>query len=202
MPQKALARREFGVTLAAGAAGAGIVLLAAAQPWAHALFVPAPPLPNSSVTVTGHELVPAANALALAALACLAAVIATRGALRRVAGVLLALLGVLIVAAAPVSVSHAHVAAAAAARSIATAAPAHLAMAAFPWWAVAAAGGLVIVCAGALAAWRGPRWPAMSGKYDRPGGPPPPAGGASRDPAAAWDALDRGADPTVPRGHG
>ena len=199
-PEAKLARRELGVTLAAGVAGAGVVLLAAAQPWAHALFVPAAPLPNSRVTVTGHELVPAANALAIAAIACLAAVIATRGALRRVAGILLALLGVFIVAAVPASVRHAHVAAAAAARTLATAAPAHLAMAAFPWWAAAAVGGLVIVCAGALAAWRGPRWPAMSAKYDRPGGPPQ-AGGASKDPAAEWDALDRGADPTLPGGH-
>jgi uncharacterized membrane protein (TIGR02234 family) len=192
-------RREFGLTLAAGVVGVAIVLLAAGQPWARASFAPAPPLPTSSVTVTGHELMPAADALALAALACLAAVIATRGAVRRVTGLLLALLGVLIAAAAPMSVGHAHVAAAAVARSLATAAPPHLAMAAFPWWAAAAVGGLVIGWAGAVAAWRGTRWPAMSAKYDRPGGPPR-AGTAAKDPAATWDALDRGADPTLDRG--
>src|SRR5260370_50263 len=96
-------RREFGLVLAVGAAGAGLVLLAAAQPWARASFAPAPPLPASRVSVTGHELVPAAGALGLAALACLAAVIATRGVARRACGVLLAVAGAVIAisAAAP-----------------------------------------------------------------------------------------------------
>ena len=195
-PAPNLARRELSLALVVGAAGAGIVLLAAQQPWARASFAPAPPLPTSSITVTGHELLPAADALGLAVLACLAAVIATRGVVRRVAGVLLALLGVLIAVPATMSVRHAHVAAAAAARSLATAGVPRLTMALFPWWAAAAVGGVLIVAAGVLAAWRGTRWPGMSGRYDRPGGPPQATG----DPAAAWDALDRGTDPTVPRG--
>ncbi len=44
------------------------------------------PLPSGSIPVTGQDLLPAASALALAALACLAAIIATRGLARRVAG--------------------------------------------------------------------------------------------------------------------
>ena len=116
-PAPNLARRELSVALAVGAAGAGMVLLAAQQPWARASFAPAPPpLPTSSITVTGHALLPAANALGLAALACLAAVIATRGVVRRVVGMLLALLGLLIAVPATMSVRPAHVAAAAAAR--------------------------------------------------------------------------------------
>ena len=196
-PAPNLARRELSVALAVGAAGAGMVLLAAQQPWARASFAPPPPpLPTSSITVTGHALLPAANALGLAALACLAAVIATRGVVRRVVGILLALLGLLIAVPATMSVRPAHVAAAAAARSLATAGAPRLTMGLFPWWAAAAVGGLLIVAAGMLAAWRGTRWPGMSAKYDRPGGPPQATG----DPAVVWDALDSGADPTVPRG--
>ncbi len=187
-------RREFGLVLAVGAAGAGLVLLAAAQPWARASFAPAPPLPASRVSVTGHELVPAAGALGLAALACLAAVIATRGVARRACGVLLAVAGAVIAISAAASVRRAHVAAVASAHSLGPAGRPRLDMAPLPWWAVAAAAGLVIVAAGVLAAWRGTRWPGMSGRYDRPGRSPQ----TDDDPATAWDALDRGADPTVP----
>ena len=86
-------RREFALVLLAGAAGAGLVVLAVRQAWAHAIFTPPRPLPAQDVPVTGQQLVPLASALALAALACLAAVIATRAVARRAVGVLLAVLG-------------------------------------------------------------------------------------------------------------
>ena len=199
MPSAApkLARREFSLALAAGAAGAGIVLLAAAATMGTCVVRARRRRCRSLASpLLGTNWCPPRTHSGSPRLACLAAVIATRGVVRRVAGVLLALLGVLIAAAATMSVRHAHVAAAAAARSLATAGAPRLTMAAFPWWAAAAVGGLLIVAAGVLAAWRGPRWPGMSGRYDRPGGPPQATG----DPAAAWDALDRGTDPTVPRG--
>jgi uncharacterized membrane protein (TIGR02234 family) len=191
-----VARHEFTVALATGAAGAGLVLLAVAQPWARASLVSAAPLPPTHITVTGRELAPAAGALAIAALTCLAAIIATRGVARRAVSALLAAAGALIAAGAAAAVRHAHVAATAAAHSLGPLSGARLEMSAFPWWAATAAGGLVIVAAGALAMWRAARWPAMSSRYDRPGGSPRPGD----DPAAAWDALDRGADPTVRNG--
>src|SRR5579864_4159645 len=86
-------RREFALVLLLGAVGAGLVVLAARQAWAQAIFTPPHPLPAQDISVTGQQLVPLAGALALAALACLAAVIATRSVLRRAAGVLLAVLG-------------------------------------------------------------------------------------------------------------
>src|SRR5689334_18773691 len=86
-------RREFALVLALGAAGAGLVVLAVRQVWAHAVFTPPRPLPAQDIAVTGQQLVPLASALALAALACLAAVIATRSVARRVAGALLAPVG-------------------------------------------------------------------------------------------------------------
>src|ERR1700759_3956960 len=87
-------RRQFGLVLLLGAAGAGLVGPPARQVWASPIFTPPKPLPEQDITVTGQQLVPLASALAIAALACLAAVIATRGVARRAAGVLLAVLGV------------------------------------------------------------------------------------------------------------
>ena len=86
-------RREFGLVLLLGAVGAGLVVFALRQTWAHAIFTPPHPLPTQDIPVTGQQLVPLAGALALAALACLAAVIATRSVVRRVAGAVLAALG-------------------------------------------------------------------------------------------------------------
>src|SRR4029078_12417426 len=86
-------RRECVLVLLAGAVGAGLVVVAARQARAHAIFTRPKPLPARDIAVTGHQLVPLASALALAALACLAAVIATRSVLRRAVGVLLAVVG-------------------------------------------------------------------------------------------------------------
>jgi hypothetical protein len=66
-------------------------------------------------------------------------------------------------------------------------------MASFPWRPLAAVGALAILVAGVLVAWRGPRWPAMSGRYSRTGGgDPQPAA----DTATLWDSLSSGVDPT------
>ena len=48
-------RREFGLVLLAGAVGAGLVVLAARQAWAHAVFTPPRPLPAQDIAVTGHR---------------------------------------------------------------------------------------------------------------------------------------------------
>src|SRR5256885_14426179 len=76
-------RREFVLILLAGAVGAGLVVLAVRQAWAHAIFTPPRPLPAQDIAVTGQQLVPLPSALALAALACLAAGVGTRSVLRR-----------------------------------------------------------------------------------------------------------------------
>src|SRR6266851_679356 len=59
-------RREFALVLLLSAAGAGLVVLAARQAWAQAIFTPPRPLPTQDFSVTGQELVPLASALALA----------------------------------------------------------------------------------------------------------------------------------------
>ena len=213
------ARREYLLTLLAGAVGAAVVLLAARQDWARVVTIEPHPLPASRVAVRGQDLVPAAGALGLAALAGLAAVLATRGLARRIVGGLLAVFGVAIVASVSLPVTAAQIRGAALGATTAQAGSvpggstvgsgttpgtsgsgvaglslaSHVEMAAFPWrWAVLF-GGLLVLGAGMLVAWRGTRWPVMSSRYERPAGRRPPA---VTDPASLWESLSQGLDPT------
>ena len=211
-------RREITLVLLAGAAGAGLVLLAVRQAWAHAVFTPPRPLPAQDIAVTGQQLVPLAGALALAALACLAAVIATRSALRRGAGVLLAVLGAGTAAAvlaglrAPAVLAAARAAALSgplggsttggtssggAVHQIVIAGPGQAIAAGAPWRAAAVAGAVVIVLAGLATAWRGPRWPVMSARFERSAAP---ARRHDTDAATMWESLSRDVDPTADDG--
>lgn len=193
-------RRQFGLILLLGAAGAGLVVFAVRQTWAQAIFTPPHPLPEQQISVTGQQLVPLASALALAALACLAAVIATRSVARRVAGALLAALGIgavvaaaaavrasSVLAIAPGGASHAVVIAGSAGHAVVTGAP---------WQAAAIVGAVAIVLAGLATVWRGPGWPVMSARFERPGHQPhrqrPPD-----DSASMWESLSRDLDPTA-----
>ena len=199
--------------------GAAVVLLAARQDWARMVTIEPHPLPASRVAVSGQDLVPAAGALGLAALAGLAAVLATRGLVRRIVGGLLAVFGVAIIASVSLPVTAAQVRDAAVGATTAQAGSvpggstvgsgttpgtggsgvaglslaSHVEMAAFPWrWAVLL-GGLLVLGAGMLVAWRGTRWPVMSSRYDRPASRKPPA---ATDPASLWESLSQGLDPT------
>jgi uncharacterized membrane protein (TIGR02234 family) len=208
------ARRELTLLIALGAAGAGLVLLATRQGWAHVTTTAPKPLPASVTTANGQALVPAAGALALAALAGLAAVLATRRTLRRIAGIVLAGLGVGIAAAVSAGISAADVVAAAApavpgspggvsgtsignttgggaggsgsAGSALSGLPSHVVFVAFPWRWIALVGALAVIAAGVLLTWRAGHLPVMSSRYQ------PPA--AASGPA--------GAEPAVPGGRG
>src|SRR6476469_5709109 len=207
-------RREFVLVLLAGAVGAGLVVLAARQAWAHAIFTPPKPLPAQDIAVTGQGLVPLASALALAALACLAAVIATRSVVRRAVGVLLAMLGAGTAAAVLSSLHTSAILAAARASALAgplggstttgapsggavhelvVAGPGQVIMAGAPWRAAAIAGAIAIVLAGVATAWLGPRWPVMSARFERSS----PARPRGTDSAGMWESLSRDVDPTV-----
>jgi len=211
-------RREFALVLLLGAVGAGLVLLATRQAWAQAIFVAPRPLPAQDFSVTGQELVPLASALALAALACLAAVIATRSVARRAVGALLAVLGAGAAAAAATGVRASAVLAAARANAsdgtaggsttsgnspgnaahpiVIAGSSAHAVMAGAPWRAVAVVGAVAIILAGLATVARGPRWPVMSARFDRPG--PQVAQPQKRsDSATMWESLSRDIDPTV-----
>ena len=210
-------RREFTLVLLAGAAGAGLVVLAVRQAWAHAIFTPPRPLPAQDIAVTGQQLVPLASALALAALACLAAVIATRSVIRRAVGVLLAVLGAGAAAAVMAGLRASTVLAAArasaldgplggslggsttsggssggAVHEIVIAGPGRAILAGAPWRAAALAGAAAIVLAGLATVWRGPRWPVMSARFERAAAP--------TDSASIWESLSRDVDPTADDG--
>jgi uncharacterized membrane protein (TIGR02234 family) len=84
---------------------------------------------------------------------------------------------------------------------------AHAVLLGVPWRAAVVAGALAILAAGLLTVWRGTRWPVMSGRYERaapaaPAGPQGQAGaavtrpGPVTEPAALWDSISRGDDPT------
>jgi hypothetical protein len=206
-------RQELAGVLLLGLAGAGLVLLAMRQDWAHVTITVPRPLPASTAGVTGQDLVPAADALAVAAAASLAAVLATRRTLRRITGIFLAGIGAGIALTVSASISAGDVLAAAAGTagpgtgsgagsaadsvtaggtqgSIAaplTGFPGHAALAALPWRGVALAGALAIIAAGAVTAWRAERLPVMSGRYDRPGRPAGPA--AALAPGGPADAV-------------
>ena len=216
------ARREFTLVLLLGAAGAGLVVFAVRQAWAQAVFTAPHPLPAEDLTVTGQQLVPLASALGLAALACLAAVIATKSAARRAAGVLLAALGAGAAVAAAAGVTAATVLSAAradaatgtlggsttsgtspggAAHGIVIAgAVGHAVITGAAWQAAAVCGAAAIVLAGLATAWRGPRWPVMSARFERPGHSRPRV--RVPDSATIWDSLNRDVDPTLEDQHG
>jgi hypothetical protein len=131
--------------------------------------------------------------------------------LRRAVGVLLAVLGAATAAAVLVSLRASAVLAAAratalsgplggsttsgspsggAVHEIVIAGPGRAIMAGAPWRAAAIAGAVAIVLAGAATAWRGPRWPVMSARFERPGVAPP-------DQQSMWESLSRDVDPTI-----
>ncbi len=194
-PRRSSPRRELALVLLLGAAGAGLVFLATRQGWAQVHSAAPKPLPASVVTETGQDLVPAAGALAVAALASLAAVLATRGVPRRVTGVVLAGFGAGIAAAVGTGISTANVVAAAAAggsgsrgggagsagagsvtagstsgssSALVAGFPGRVVFAGVPWHVVALAGAVALVAAGVLAAWRAERLPVMSSRFDSP----------------------------------
>jgi len=209
-------RREFGLVLLLGAVGAGLVVFALRQTWAHAIFTPPHPLPAQDIPVTGQQLVPLAGALALAGLACLAAVIATRSVVRRVAGAVLAALGAGAAVVVGAGVRASGVLATAQADAAAGAlggsttggtspggashavviagSPGQAVMTGAPWHAAALGGAVAIVLAGLVTVWRGPRWPVMSARFDRPGQRPRQR---AADSASMWESLSRDLDPTV-----
>jgi uncharacterized membrane protein (TIGR02234 family) len=215
-------RQELVLVLLLGAAGAGLVLLMMRQGWARVETAAPRPLPASVITVSGQALVPAASALALAALAGLAAVLATRRTLRRIAGVALAGFGAGIAVAVGAGISAADVLAAAsgaqngsvtgagsttgstavgAAGTPLSGFPGHVVFVSIPWRAAAMVGALAVIAVGALVTWRAERLPVMSSRFDRPVGrksavPAGSQGHGSGDSASMWESLSRGEDPT------
>jgi uncharacterized membrane protein (TIGR02234 family) len=174
------------------AGGAALALWAGSHVWVHAAVHHPGVVTAQRVRLSGGEVAGAAGALAYAVLAGAAVVVVTRGWVRLVAGGLAAALGVLVAVSSVLGITHlaGPVAAAASAGRGAVDFSATVSW----WWLGSLAGGVLAAGGGTLAAWRGRRWPAMGARY----GVPERQRRATANPAAsAWDALDRGEDPTL-----
>lgn len=191
------ARRELGMAVLLCLVGALVVTVSVGRPWAAVSLPGDALLEGGRLGVPGTELVPGVRALGLVGLAGVVALAATRRGGRTAVGAVLALAGTAVVALAVRTAADLdrQVSAAERVREVlSTRAPVD--GTAWPW--VCAVGGLLLVGAGALVAVRGPRWVALSARYE------PPAPGAAAAPASAappadrqlWDELDRGEDPT------
>jgi len=180
-------KSKLAVAAAVAAVCALGVLLAAGQHWGSATVTAAT---RQHLSVTGRQVSSALPALAGALIAFAVAIVATRGLLRRI----VALVGV-VVAATEVAVAvHAHgdVGNALAARTFGVAARSVSAHA-NSWWLLATASGAVAAVAFGVVAVAGGGWQGMGARYDAPR-----AAARQRDPdVAAWEALDRGDDPTA-----
>ncbi|MFJ9408648.1 TIGR02234 family membrane protein [Streptomyces sp. NPDC101393] len=193
------ARRSLALALLAGAAGAGVALLAAGRTWAEGTARLAQgELPSS---VTGSDVTGVPGALAVVGLAALVAVFAVRKAGRIAVAALLALsgLGIAVAAALGNSDTSALSEKASTAVGLSGTGVHHVTHTAWPW--VTAGGGVLLLLAGLLALLHGRYWPAMSGRYERTAdgtrGPrrAPKAPDLDR-PEEIWKSLDRGEDPT------
>ena len=189
-----MTRRSYAVAVLACLAGAALALYAITRTWSVHL-TPRPGMSALREAQIGTDVAPWVTGLALVALAGAGALLATAGWLRRALGVVLSLAGLGVLAGAITGRAGLDPGAAGAAGTA--------------WPVLCALGGVIIVLGGVTAARLGHRWPRMSSRYDRKTVPPPRtepaiAPGKPRDTSAAvadhraaWDALDRGDDPTA-----
>ena len=183
-------RRTFGPVVLVGLAAAALTAVASAKPWAEL----------SGSTVVPHAVAesgrsPLAGALALVLLATWGVVLVTRGRVRRGVAVLglLAALGVLATAVVDRNLPDRLMHAALDSPHSGDVVSAGLT----GWWWVALAGAVVSVVATAAATLWAPAWPAMSQKYDAPGGAAEaPVAPESVDSIDLWKNMDEGHDPT------
>lgn len=180
---------------------AGLTLLTWTQPWFH-LLVAAPQGGTVTVTSDGDVAGGALAALALASLALCGALTIAGVAFRVVLGVLQAALGACVVVAAslaladPLGVSGSAVTTVTGVdgRDSLTALVESVDPTPWPWVALLA--GVLTLVHGALVALTARRWPRTGRRYQ----PVRTAPADADDPAAAWDRLSQGDDPTDPDG--
>jgi uncharacterized membrane protein (TIGR02234 family) len=198
----------LGAVVALVVAAAAGLLVSTAGAWVTGVLERPAPLPAEALSFDAGDLAPSVRALGLVVLAAAPALLAVRGRSRVAVGVVLLLAGL---GAAWTSVGAVlDPVAALPAGAVPDGTTADVAVTARPYLALAAAVGTVLV--GALVVARGGRWPALGRRYEAPAAQAegraadaatpaepvattdPPA--AAVDGASAWEALDRGEDPT------
>lgn len=184
-------RRTFGPVVLVGLAAGALTAVASAKPWAEL----------TGTTIVPHAIAesgrsPLAGALALVLLATWGVVLVTRGQVRRAVAVLglVAALGVL--ACVVTGALHMTGDLEDAVRSSPhTGAAVDAARTGWLW--VAGVAALLSAVATAAAILWSPKWPAMSQKYDAPGGAPErTVEPESADSLDLWKSMDEGHDPT------
>lgn len=186
-------RRQLTYVLLLCLVGAGLALYGATRTWSVEITTRTAPLPPLRAAHTGGDLLPWLPALALVGLAASGALLATRGVGRRLVGGLMALVGL------GIAVGGGYGLGGLGGLDGGETKPA--------WGLLCALGGVLVAVAGVVTAVRGQGWPAMGARYERTrpgtGHDRPGADGAEGGrvdagrTVAAWDALDRGDDPTV-----
>jgi uncharacterized membrane protein (TIGR02234 family) len=193
-------RRELTAAVLGGAAAGGLALMAGGQRWASVTVQRPAPLPPVEAVATGADLAPLVPATGLVLLAAAVALFAVRGSGRVVVGLLTAVAGGVLGWAGLRALLTGGLDAAAVAE--AGGGPGASSVELAPGWPVlAAVAGAVGLAAGLLVVLRGRQWPGMGRRYERPDAAAArPAARPRTDEEraqAAWQALDRGEDPTV-----
>jgi uncharacterized membrane protein (TIGR02234 family) len=179
-------RRGLAYAIVLCLAGAALALYASTRTWTVEVTARPAPLPDLR---TAHDGPAWLAPIAVVGLAAAGAVLATRAAVRRAVGVLLVLIG------GGIAAGGAHGLLAGGSRG-------QVLTDSRLWPALCLVGGLAVVAAGGLTAARGQTWPAMGARYERgrdgtSDRPVPAARNGSVASTQAWDALDRGEDPTL-----
>ncbi len=165
------------------AIGAVIVLLSSSPAWVHVTLR----VSGAEVKLTGGNAAAAAVPLALVAAAGLIAMALVRSWIRRILAVLIAAAGVgILIAAVRVIADPTRVARGSSkVRSAGELASAQVTAAPY----ICVVGALLVIAGGVVAAIFGGRWPNPTRRYER-------AAAKAGRPVDAWEALERGEDPT------
>ena len=193
------ARRELTAAVLGSAAAGGLALFAGGQTWATLAAVRPEPLPPVTGVLTGSAFAPLVPAAGLVLLAAAVALLAVRGRGRIAVGLLMMAAGAALawsgVRALTGGLQEA-------ALPIVAGTPTVEISAGWPVAAVVA--GVLGTFAGLLAVLRGRHWPGMGRRYERTAATdgqratPRRAESAEDRAQLAWQALDRGEDPTDP----
>ena len=199
------ARRELTAALLGSAAAGGLALFAGGQTWATFSAARPEPLPAVTGALAGSTYAPLVPAAGLVLLAAVVALPAVRGSGRMAVGLLVVLAGGALAWSGVQAFAGGLETAAADLPGVVGAPEVEISSV---WPGVVVVAGVLGACAGLLAMVRGRRWPAMGRRYERTGQATGGAvearrAGTAEDRAQlAWQALDRGEDPTDPPSDG